>query len=252
MKFYWKCQKCGYEWQVSPAHRNRGHGCPACTNQAVKKGYNDLLSQRPDVANEWDYEKNILGPDEVTYQSVKSYYWICSKCGHNWKTKVSVRTSLGCGCPICSRDKISDKQRYCEENESLAIMEPELIKEWDYEKNTLDPKHIKRHCNEKAFWKCLKGHSWESVINSRLNGKNKCPYCSGRLAIVGENDLATTHPQLIEEWDYNKNKLTPQQVKSGTSKKAWWICKKCGYEWETLINIRTRGCGCPRCKGRLK
>ena len=46
--------------------RNYGRGCPVCAGQQVLAGYNDLASKRPDLAKEWNYEKNgDLLPSQV-------------------------------------------------------------------------------------------------------------------------------------------------------------------------------------------
>ena len=52
-------------------------------------------------------------------------------------------------------------------------------------------------------WKCKNGHEWVTTLNNRARGSN-CPYCSGRYAISGENDIATLFPELLKEWDYEK------------------------------------------------
>lgn len=36
-------------------------------------------------------------------------------------------------------------------------------------------------------------------IDHRTSGHG-CPYCSGRKAITGKNDLATKYPMLLDEW----------------------------------------------------
>lgn len=49
-------------------------------------------------------------------------------------------------------------------------------------------------------------------VNMDMNGlrlwivgkKSGCPYCAGLLPIVGVNDLQTTNPELMKEWDYQK------------------------------------------------
>ncbi len=122
-----------------------------------------------------------------------------------------------------------------------------LIKEWDYEKNkNLNVDTITSGSNKKVWWKCEKGHEWESYIYNRIKGIG-CPYCSGRYPIKGETDLATTNPKLAKEWNYEKNHdLKPSDVKAGTNKKVWWKCKK-GHEWEAKINDRSQGNGCPLC-----
>lgn len=41
-------------------------------------------------------------------------------------------------------------------------------------------------------------------ITSRVEGHG-CPYCSGLLAIPGENDLATLYPEIAAQWNREKN-----------------------------------------------
>ncbi len=129
---------------------------------------------------------------------------------------------------------------------SLAEIYPEVAKQWHPTKNgSLAPEDIYANSNRYAWWKCEKGHEWEAVINSR--SKSGCPYCSNRRIIVGENDLAHTNPELVSEWHPTKNgSLTPEMVVAGTPRKVWWL-GKCGHEWETSVNHRVRGKGCPIC-----
>lgn len=66
-KVWWKCNK-GHSYYTSIGSRTRdnGTGCPYCSNQKVLKGFNDLKTKRPDIAKEWDYEKNYpLKPSEI-------------------------------------------------------------------------------------------------------------------------------------------------------------------------------------------
>ena len=42
---------------------------------------------------------------------------------------------------------------------------------------------------------CEHGHEWKAVISNRAKG-DKCPYCSGKLAIQGKNDLCTLYPEI--------------------------------------------------------
>ena len=62
------------------------------------------------------------------------------------------------------------------------------------------------------------------------------------------DDLASCHPVIASEWNYQKNKtFLPSEVTYGRSKRVWWICKE-GHEWETRIYNRTiRKQGCPIC-----
>ena len=84
------------------------------------------------------------------------------------------------------------------------------------------------------------------MVSSRNKGAC-CPYCSGRYAIKGENDLQTVNPSLAKEWNYEKNDgLTPMDVLPNSNKKVWWKCSE-GHEWQSTINHRNNGRGCPIC-----
>ncbi|WP_051145373.1 zinc-ribbon domain-containing protein [Butyrivibrio fibrisolvens] len=56
----------------------------------------------------------------------------------------------------------------------------------------------------------------------------------------------------MEEWNYNKNSITPDEISAHNNKiKVWWKCKTCGYEWELSVAKRVdRGDGCPCCSGK--
>ena len=56
-KVWWKCSN-GHEWQATIDGRNSGRGCPYCSGNKVLKGYNDLQTINPNLAKEWNYEKN--------------------------------------------------------------------------------------------------------------------------------------------------------------------------------------------------
>ena len=65
-----------------------------------------------------------------------------------------------------------------------------------------------------------------------------------------ENLLGVRFPDLVKEWHPTKNgKLTAFNVSFGCNEKIWWICTH-GHEWETRINHRSQGSGCPYCSGR--
>ena len=123
----------------------------------------------------------------------------------------------------------------------------ELMKEWNYEKNKdINPYRITSGSKLKVWWICPKGHEWLSRIDHRFNG-SKCIYCTNQKAVSGENDVKTTHPDLIKEWDYDKNyPQKPEDYKAGSNVKVWWKCKL-GHNWQATINHRTNGSGCPKC-----
>jgi hypothetical protein len=59
----------------------------------------------------------------------------------------------------------------------LLVHNPELSKEWDYERNKSRPEDFLPNSDKKAYWKCNEcGHKWEAVIGSRHVGRG-CPQC---------------------------------------------------------------------------
>lgn len=58
------------------------------------------------------------------------------------------------------------------------------------------------------------------------------------------------YPHLLKEWHPTKNRsLKPSDFSFGSNKKVWWLCNQ-GHEWQAVINLRSRGTGCPYCSGR--
>ena len=205
----------------------------------TEKG-NSLLFSNPTLAKEWNYEKNgNLKPEIFLANSNKKVWWKCSK-GHEWQATINSRNK-GNGCPYCSG-------RYAVKGENdLQTVNPTLAKEWNYEKNNeLTPMDVMPNSNKKVWWKCGEGHEWQATIVDRNSGKG-CPYCSGRYAVKGKNDLQTVNPALAKEWNYEKNnELTPMDVLPNSSKKVWWKCGN-GHEWQAIIANRNKGSGCPIC-----
>ena len=56
-KVWWTCEN-GHSWQTTVHVRSEGSGCPYCTGRKVLPGFNDLETLYPDVAAQWDREKN--------------------------------------------------------------------------------------------------------------------------------------------------------------------------------------------------
>lgn len=209
----------------------------------------------PELLSEWDYEKNgKVSPEYVNYGSMRKYWWKCSICGNEWLMSPNARTNQKQGCPICSAVKKGEslKRRHVDEKGSLFDNRKDVLDEWDYEKNTVSPKDISSGSRSRVWWKCskCKGSYITAVYNKTKDKPTKCPYCSGEKVLVGYNDFATVHPELLEEWDYKKNEemsIYPTALTSGSRMKVYWKCKHCSYEWQATIGDRSRGSGCPIC-----
>ncbi len=100
---WWRCEQ-GHSFRMAVSVRtSKTCGCPYCANRKVLVGYNDLASQMPDIAAQWDPELNgALTPDKVTSGSTKKVWWHCPE-DHVWKAVVYSRTGPDrTGCPVCA------------------------------------------------------------------------------------------------------------------------------------------------------
>jgi hypothetical protein len=240
LSVWWLCEY-GHSWQAVISSRNSGKGCPYCANRKLLTGFNDLLTVAPELAAQWHCEKNgNLRPEGVLAGSHRIVWWICPS-GHEWQAKISNRR-LGTGCPYDA-----GKLAIFGVND-LKTLRPDLTAEWDYEKNGIRlPEHVTAQSHWIVWWICPdRGHSYKASVSNRYRGKG-CPFCAGKRPFPGETDFATVHPELLSEWDFEKNgNLRPEDFTVGSHKKIWWLCAY-GHSWKTQIYHRHIGCGCQIC-----
>ena len=133
---------------------------------------------------------------------------------------------------------------------SMGGRHPELLKEWDYELNVgIDPLMVSSSSSEVVHWICSRcGHKWEAPINGRAKENAACPVCTtGKRRRDEKSNLATEHPEIAAEWNYEKNKnLKPEYFSSGSAEKCWWKCKN-GHSYQMTIASRVYGHDCPEC-----
>lgn len=134
---------------------------------------------------------------------------------------------------------------YCVEHGQAA-----LLAQWHPTKNApLTPQEISYGSKRSIWWRCEKGHEWQAMAYTRTGGTG-CPYCVGKRAWPGENDLASQMPELAAQWHPTKNRgVTPADIPLGSHHKAWWICDR-GHEWQAMVKSRANGTGCPVCANR--
>ena len=186
-KFWWKCDKGpDHEWPATVSSRTRGgKGCPCCAGQQVSVK-NSLATRFPDIAAEWDYERNgDITPDKVTAGASKERWWTCDKGpDHKWPAAPGTRTNPSVnfpGCPFCAGKKVSVTN-------SLEAKFPDIAAEWDHERNgNLTPDRVTFGANRSAHWICPdKGHRYKTNINWRTSDGTGCAECHVRPASLVE------------------------------------------------------------------
>lgn len=194
------------------------------------------------LLKEWHPTRNHhLDPHRLNAGSNHKVWWL-GECGHEWEAIVRNRTARGDTCPICSGNMVLAGFN------DLATLNPVLASEWHPTKNhPLTPEQVTVGSGRKVYWQCAKGHDWKTTISSRHSGKHQCPYCTGRNAVLGVNDLLSLNPALAAEWHPVKNNgLLPSAVKEQPNLNVWWMRHK-KHEWTSDVCGRTRGQGCPVC-----
>ena len=93
------------------------------------------------------------------------------------------------------------------------------------------------------------------------NNRNRNLNYHYQYAKEGINDLVSQYPNLLKEWDYEKNNVLgifPNKFSYGSRKKVWWICPNCEYEYQQSIvlhfSLYKKSChhGCPKCNNLKK
>lgn len=242
----------------------------------MKKDFVSLAEARPDLAKEWNYEKNgDLKPEDVSCGSGKKVWWKLPYDVPNgypvehlrgkhfdfeWEAYIYNRIhnrNKSVACPY-----LAGKAIWPGFND-LATVSPELVAQWHPTKNgELKPTQVTANTDKKVWWLYPYDDpntgkhfdfEWEASIGNRSRGSD-CPYLAGQAVWPGFNDLATVNPELAAQWHFSRNgDLKPIQFTANSNKKVWWLLRyndiKTGrhfeFEWKAEIRNRNNGSGCP-------
>ena len=254
-KVWWKCKKCGYEWQSEVASRKMSKGmCPACEVRIITvPGVTDLFSYVPEARLDFREEDN---PD-VDVKSLAPtgnirINWTCHICGYQWTTATMASRVEPSGnntyrlkpCPKCAG---MIRAKTCSERF------PQLIKYYNEELNGKPFDEVAYgEQKQKLWWHCfICGNDYQCEISTKLRGESSsakgCMYCAGK-AVVRDESFASLHPEYMDEFAPD-NTIDPYQVTEFSGKQAKWICRTDKTHcWTATFSSRARGHGgCPVC-----
>ena len=171
-RYVWVCPK-GHDFTSTPGQLVVGYGCGVCSGIQVLSGFNDLCTRAPDLAREWNYERNgALDPRSISGGSALKVWWVCPQ-DHNYQMRIDNRVFLGRQCAVCGNRQIEIGVN------DLASQRPLLASQWDTDKNEqLKPTQVSTESTKKVWWICEEGHSFKSQINFRANRGVGCPKCA--------------------------------------------------------------------------
>ena len=187
-------------------------------------------------------------PEDYTHRSGKTI-WLqchgCPRCGevHEWNPKVadSTKTNGNNVCPACE----SKGGHFCQ-CRSVAT-NPILKREW-HDDNPMPPTAVSLGHQQKVKWRCRNcAHEWTARPAFRSNDGTGCPEC-GKTCRTRHGSIALVRPDLMEEWDWEKNTQNPEEVTCGSGCGIWWRCQTCNHSWNSLVKARAlNGANCPKC-----
>lgn len=219
------CCSFGHEIIESPHQRVRRGYCPVCG-----KARNGSFAQNfPELLPFWS-SKNKMDPYLIPPTFTGLITWQCEH-GHEWTRRISLQIKLRT-CPLCEQ-----------ENNSFFEFHPELLEEWNYEKNgDTDPKTVTAYSNKVYHWFCINGHSYEASPAALMRRNISCPTCAS---------AGFQNPDLITEWHPEKNgDKTPYDFGANSQRQAWFICSTCGNEYMARIaaRVKRKNNKCPNCR----
>lgn len=204
-----------FKWKAPLCNRSkRGDGCPFLTGRAVWKGFNDLKTVLPDLAEQWHPTKNIglkdkkgrdiSTPDKVTMYSAQKVWWLLPYDVPNdypfkqlrgkhfdfeWKAGIDSRTNLDAMCPFLSG------QAVWKGFNDLETLYPEIAKQWHPIKNISltdkrgrdisTPDKVTYGSKQKIWWYLPYDDpetgehfdfEWKTAVNNRTISNTGCPF----------------------------------------------------------------------------
>jgi len=115
-------------------------------------------------------KKFILLSDFYQHSHTRNLEFLCLICNEKW-AGCWANISQGQGCPYCAGRKIGS-------NNSFGILFPDLLKEWDYKLNTINPYEISVHTHKNIYWVCkICNNSWKTRPSKRVLENTGCPNC---------------------------------------------------------------------------
>ena len=155
----WQCEH-GHEWTRRISLQIKLHACPICEQEN-----HSFFEFHPELLEEWDYNANRgTDPKSVSTYSNKIFGWIC-KNGHKYEASPAALMRRNIHCPTCA---------------SAGFQNPDLIAEWDPEKNGgKTPYDFSANSQKQAWFICSScGSEYTARIAARVKRKShKCPNC---------------------------------------------------------------------------
>lgn len=226
-KHSWKCKCGGTFYRTWDKIKGKiDLLCKECKTNKQSKKYKYEVEKD----NEYEYIRyykkgEILLSGKIAtvpYIQIKHIY-----CGNIYEVRAGQFINSNNRCSKCCQKYENSFAHYIE----VELGEP-LEKYWDFDKNTVNPYHIRKGTDKKIWIKCQKKnyHGSYEVSCVKFISNRRCPYCKGNKTHPKDSfakyHIDNTDPNFLEKyWDYEKNNMSPWEIARMSDKKVWIKCQ---------------------------
>lgn len=211
-------------------------GCKTHLGGSSFKNKGVYLSQQVDNSLEKYWDKN----NRASFKTIQplclgeTYNIICPKCGKHFKKSYTGILKTGFICVSCINTKNSPKP--VKKKKTLRFEYPLLADMWDAGCNKIGSDKITPGSTIRGKFVCNNGgkpHYYIRTVGTVVAGYKKnsstgCPICANKQVFTGVNDFATLYPELVKDWDYERNSNKPEETLCSLRVNIAFICPRCG------------------------
>ena len=193
-----------------------------CGRRLTLEGFNSAECLDAGILHLWHPTENgDLKPSQVSDRTAKRIWLQCPTCGYEWRESLRGARKEIRKCPSCHEGR---RGRYLAKGSNdLGSKRPDIARQLDPELNGgLRAEDLHAHAGAMVWWRGPCGHVWREKVSMRsMRVDDSCPYCKNRKLLRGFNDLATAYPELVAEWDFERNgDLGPDGVRLNATKQV--------------------------------
>lgn len=269
-----KCPYCSMEYDIRMDGFLTGNksSCKYCCNKYENSFAYHIQIELGEALNEyWDWEKNTVNPYCISKYSHLKVWIKCTNPDVSYINKIPYKNyhksyevsvasfSNGTRCPYCN-SFASHKTHHMDSFAHYHIINTDtdfLEKYWS-NKNTLDPWELSHNSSNHVWIICQENeyHGDYFIACYTFTTGVRCGKCHPNCGNTHEFDsIGYLYPELVMNWNYDKNEYTPFEVPPNSSKKFWFTCANCGSDYQirpnNLVN-KVSHAHCKKCNNPSK
>ena len=203
---------------------NETNLCPYCSNERILPGYNDLTTTHPLLVKELSPSNNsyceIFDPKMFLKNDENYVFWICQRCGEEYRYKIKDRELNDRVCPYCG-----EKYQVKKGINDISTTHPQLAKCYS-SNNNIDVSEVSIDMHFKGEFICdgCGKKEYKRIYQLRDVKTYLCSLCEEE-----KKSISNLYSELIEQqWCKKENfllNLDPRIISIHTSQKGYWQCK---------------------------